>query len=81
MTNGTVGDVVVTQGRVLTVKYQGGEKKITVPADVPIVSLEKGDRSLLVPGAHGIFFLKKGADGKSDVAHATIGKNGLVPPM
>lgn len=81
MTNGTVGDVVVTQGRTITVKYKEGEQKIKVPADAPIVSLEKGDRSLLVAGAHVVFFMKPGADGKPEVARATVGKNGVVPPM
>ena len=81
MTNGTVGDVVVTQGRVMTVKYQGGEKKITVPLEAPIVSLEPGQRALLVPGAHVVFFMKPGAGGKAEVAHAVVGKGGVVPPM
>ncbi|WP_442783041.1 hypothetical protein [Collimonas fungivorans] len=81
MTNGTVGDVVVTSGRTITVKYPDGEKKIVVPADVPIVSLDKGDRSLLVAGAHGVFFVSKGADGSDVVGRATVGVNGVVPPM
>ncbi|WP_211466425.1 hypothetical protein [Collimonas silvisoli] len=81
MTNGTVGDVVVTSGRTITVKYPDGEKKIVVPADVPIVSMEKGDRSLLVAGAHGVFFVSKAADGSEVVARAAVGKNGVVPPM
>lgn len=81
MTNGTVGDVVVTSGRTITVKYPDGEKKIVVPADVPIVSLNKGDRSLLVPGAHGVFFVSKAADGSDVVGRATVGVNGVVPPM
>lgn len=81
MTNGTVGDVVVTSGRTITVKYPDGEKKIVVPADVPIVSLDKGDRSLLVPGAHGVFFVSKAADGSDAVKRASVGKDGVVPPM
>ncbi|AIY39335.1 hypothetical protein LT85_0175 [Collimonas arenae] len=81
MTNGTVGDVVVTSGRTITVKYPDGEKKIVVPADVPIVALDKGDRSLLVPGAHGVFFVTKAADGSDVVGRATIGKGDVVPPM
>ncbi len=53
MTNGTVGDLVVSHGRTMTVKYSsGGEKKIVVPDDVPIVSLEPADSSLLMAGAH-----------------------------
>ncbi|MDY7546107.1 hypothetical protein RGU75_07675 [Glaciimonas sp. CA11.2] len=81
MTNGTVGDVVVTSGRTITVKYPDGEKKIVVPADVPIVSLNKADRSLLVAGAHGVFVVTKAADGSEVVSRALVGINGVVPPM
>jgi hypothetical protein len=81
MTNGTVGSVVVSNGRTITVKYPNGEKQVVVPADVPIVSLEKGDRSLLVPGAHGVFFMTKGADGAEVVGRGAVGKGDVVPPM
>lgn len=81
MTNGTVSGMVVTAGRTLTLKYKDGEKKISVPADVPIVRLEQADRTLLVPGAHAVFFMKPGAGGKQEVARAAVGKDGVVPPM
>ena len=81
MTNGTVGSVVESSGRTITVKYPNGEKQIVIPADVPIVSLEKGDRSLLVAGAHGVFFLTKAADGSQVVGRAAVGKGDVVPPM
>src|SRR3982074_2805266 len=52
MTNGTVGDMVTaSDGQSLTVKYKGGEKKIVVPAGVPIVRYEIGERSELKPAA------------------------------
>ena len=63
MTNGTVGNLVVSQGRRMTVKYGDGEKTVVVPEDVPIVSLEPGERSLLKPGAKVVLFPQKGADG------------------
>ena len=82
MTNGTVGDLVVSSGRVMTVKYSGGgEKRITVPDDVPIVSLEPADRSLLTPGAHVIVAPAKGADGTLTASRINVGVNGTVPPM
>lgn len=34
-TNGTVGDVVATNGRTVKVTYKGGEKTIVVPPDTP----------------------------------------------
>jgi hypothetical protein len=81
MTNGTVGNLVVSNGRTITVKYQNGEKKIVIPPDVPIVSLEVGDRSLLVPGAHVVLFAHQEADGSLVANFISAGKNGVVPPM
>ncbi|WP_420994140.1 hypothetical protein ACKI2N_009290 [Cupriavidus sp. 30B13] len=81
MTNGTVGSVVVSNGRTITVKYPEGEKRIVIPADVPIVNLEPGDRSLLVPGAHVVLFASKAADGALTARFISAGKNGVVPPM
>ncbi|WP_454721034.1 MULTISPECIES: hypothetical protein [Cupriavidus] len=81
MTNGTVGSVVVSDGRTITVKYPEGEKRIVIPGDVPIVNLEPGDRSLLVPGAHVVLFASKAADGALTARFVSAGKNGVVPPM
>lgn len=81
MTNGTVGDLVVSNGRTLTVKYKGGEQKIVVPEDVPIVNLEPGDRSLLKPGVKVVMFAAKGADGTITAQAISAGKDGVTPPM
>jgi hypothetical protein len=51
MTNGTVGDVVVTQGRTLTLRYKDGEKTVVVPENAPIITYGVGSRAMLVPGA------------------------------
>ena len=81
MTNGTVGDLVVSNGRTLTVKYKGGEQKIVVPEDVPIVNLEPGDRSLLKVGVKVVLFAAKGADGTITAQAISAGKDGVTPPM
>jgi hypothetical protein len=81
MTNGTVGSVVGTSDRTLTVKYQGGEKKVEVPADVPIVTFEPGTLDELKPGAKVIIFAMKGADGSLSTDRVNVGKDGLTPPM
>lgn len=81
MTNGTVGDLVVSNGRILTVKYKGGEQKIVVPEDVPIVNLEPGDRSLLKAGVKVVLFAAKGADGTITAQAISAGKDGVTPPM
>jgi hypothetical protein len=81
MTNGTVGDLVVANGRTLTLKYKGGEKKVVVPDDVPIVNLEPGDRSLLAVGTKVVLFAKKEADASLSAGFISAGKNGVTPPM
>lgn len=84
MTNGTVGSLVVSSGRVMTVSYKGqgeGEKKIFVPEDVPIVSLEIADKSLLVAGAHVLVVPTPGPDGTLTASRINVGEHGTVPPM
>ena len=81
MTNATAGDVTGTDGRVVTMQYQGHETKLVVPPDVPVITYEPGKRDQLVKGAHVIVSAVKGDDG-SLVSHAVqVGKDGLVPPM
>jgi hypothetical protein len=81
MTNGTVGDLVATNGRTLTLKYKGGEKRIVVPDDVPIVNLEPGDRSLLTVGTKVVLFATKEADSSLSANFISAGKDGVTPPM
>ncbi|RKP43757.1 DUF5666 domain-containing protein [Pararobbsia silviterrae] len=81
MTNGTVGDLVVSQGRTITVRYRGGEQRIAVPAGVPVVRIAPGDRTLLVPGAHVMVFAHRGSDGALSAQTVSVGEHGLVPPM
>lgn len=81
MTNGTVGGLVKADGHTLTVKYKGGEKKVVVPDDVPVVNLEDGDRSLLTVGTKVVLFATKGDDGKLTAGFVSAGKNGVTPPM
>jgi hypothetical protein len=81
MTNGSVGDLVVSNGRVLTVNYKGGQQKILVPADVPIVNLTPGDRSLLKVGVKIVTFVTQSADGTLTAQSISAGKDGVTPPM
>jgi len=81
MTNGSVGDLVVSNGRVLTVNYKGGQQKILVPMDVPIVNLMPGDRSLLKVGVKIVTFVTQSADGTLTAQSISAGKDGVTPPM
>ncbi|CAI8884329.1 MULTISPECIES: hypothetical protein [Pseudomonas] len=81
MTNGSVGDLVVSNGRVLTVNYKGGQQRILVPEDVPIVNLIPADRSLLKVGVKIVTFVTQGADGTLTAQSISAGKDGVTPPM
>jgi hypothetical protein len=82
MTNGNVEQTVASaSGQVLMLKYKDGEKKIVVPADIPIVSYVPGDRSELAPGA-SIFVAAavKQPDGTLEAPRVNVGR-GVAPPM
>jgi hypothetical protein len=82
MTNAAVtGSVDAANGRVLTLTYKGGEKKISVPEGIPIVAFAPGGKDDVKPGA-GIAVLsaEKQADGTYKAARITVGR-GANPPM
>jgi hypothetical protein len=81
MTNGEVGNTVAgVDGPVITVKYKGGEKKIVVGPNVPIVRFEVGARSDLKPGAHiSIINGVKKPDGTIEAARVNVGRGDVVP--
>jgi hypothetical protein len=81
MTNGTVGSLVAANGRTMTIIYKGGEKRVVVPDDVPVVTYEPADRAALTAGANVLINGTRAADGTVTAASVSVGKNGLVPPM
>jgi len=82
MTNATV-DTIVEQvkGRVLTLSYKGGMKKVLVPPNTPVVSIVKATRVELKPGAKVFVVVRKGQGGAYSAVRVSIGKGGLMPPM
>lgn len=81
MTNGTVGNLISANGRTMTITYKGGEKRVVIPDDVPIVTYEPADRSALTVGANVLVNGRRAADGTVTASSVSVGKNGLVPPM
>jgi hypothetical protein len=81
MTNGEVGDAVAgVDGPVITVKYKGGEKKIVVGPDTPIVRYEVADRGELKPGAKiRITNALKKPDGTFEAGRLNVGRGDVVP--
>ena len=86
MTNATVDTIAETKvdkidGRTMTVKYKDGEKKVFVPANVPVITYVPADKAALTAGAHVIIMATKAADGSYSAPAVNVGRDGLVPPM
>ena len=81
MTNGAVEQTVESvDGRVLTVKYKGGEQKIVIPPDAVIRAYVAGDKSELKPGAHiAIVRALKKPDGALEANRINVGRGEVVP--
>ena len=82
MTNATVAQTVSkVDGPELTLTYKGGEKKLLVPPDAPIVTFENGDAGLLAAGTYAVAFGTQGDDGKVTIRAVYVSHNGVKPPM
>jgi hypothetical protein len=83
MTNATVSNAVKgVDGQTITVAYKGGEKKIDVPANVPVVTLVPGsDKADIKPGVIVFVPTQKQEDGSLHAGAVLFGKDGLTPPM
>lgn len=89
MTNATVQGVsaapaTVPGGQMMVLRYKGGEQRVLVPADVPVVSFKpaKGADAdaLLVPGAQ-VLVTAQVKDGEPTALRVNAGRNGFKPPM
>jgi len=54
MTNGTVGDLKVANGRTLTLTCKGGKQTLFVPENAPIITYDPATTAALKKGAHVI---------------------------
>ena len=82
MTNGSASGATVSgiEGSTITVKYTGGEKKIIVPPNAPILRYEIGGKADLKPGAHfTVLAATKKADGTFETSRINVGRDGAVP--
>jgi hypothetical protein len=82
MTNASVDQLVTAvDGRTLSLKYKDGEKKIFVPADVPIVAYVPGDKEDLKVAAKVFIIAVKQPDGTLEGRGWRVGRDGVTPPM
>ncbi|MEI9923014.1 MAG: hypothetical protein WDN50_05310 [Bradyrhizobium sp.] len=82
MTNATVSNAVKgIEGQTITVTYKGGEKKIDVPANVPVVTIVPATKEEIKPGAIVFVPTMRQADDSLKGGAVLFGKDGVVPPM
>ena len=82
MTNAAVETTVASvDGQVLTLKYKGGEKKVIVPPNTPIVTHAQASKDEIKPGAQIIIVAaQKQPDGSLTAPSINVGR-GVTPPM
>jgi len=83
MTNATVTNAVKgVKGRTLDLSYSGGkEKKISIPAGVPIVTFGPATKADLKPGATVFVPAQRAANGALSAGFVAVGNHGVNPPM
>jgi hypothetical protein len=80
MTNGNVKSSHGQSGaKVITVSYNGKQKRVVIPPSAPIVAFQKASKSALKKGAHVFIMATKGSHPVAKFV--AVGKNGLKPPM
>jgi len=82
MTNGAASGATVAgvDGSTIAVKYKDGEKKIVVPANVPIVRYEIGGKGDLKAGAgFTVLAATRKPDGTLEASRINVGRDGVVP--
>ena len=83
MTNANVADIKsMGDGKVMTIQYKGGEKKILVTPRTAVVNFEPATRAELKPGAPVfIAAAERQADGSYTAPRVNVGLHGQIPPM
>lgn len=81
MTNANVDRVVEgVKGRDITLSYKGGSQLVSVPENVPVVTVVPGALADLQAGKK-VFVVAMGEPGKLTAARIIVEKDGVVPPM
>ena len=83
MTNATIDNAVTgVDGQTVTLKYKGGEKKVKIGSNTPIVTIVAATKDDLTPGAKVFVAGEPSADGKMlTTGRIVVGKDGVTPPM
>jgi hypothetical protein len=80
--NDLMGSIVKrVDGRVVTVAYKGGERRITIGPATTIVTVTPADKSEIKPGAMVLLAGQKQPDGILNAASVSISRDGGFWPM
>jgi len=81
MTNATVTNAVKSvDGPTLTLTYKGGEKKISIPAGTPIVTLGPASKGEVRAGATVLVSGDSNSDGSISSKQVDVEESGPLPP-
>jgi len=81
MTNANVDAVAAgVAGRELSLSYKGGTQKVTVPPEVPVVTVVPARLEDLKPGKK-VFIVAQGEPSAPSAVRIIVEKDGVVPPM
>lgn len=82
MTNANIANSVDgVEGRTVTLSYKGGEKKITISNDAPIVTFAPASVADIKPGVYVFVPSTRHGDGTINSGRVVVGKDGAIPPM
>lgn len=82
MTNATVNNEVKgTDGKTVTLTYKGGEKKVDIKDNTPIVQLGDATKADLKPGAKVFVNASAMTGDKLEKGAVIVGVGGVTPPM
>ena len=82
MTNANVDNLVTaSRGRELKLSYKGGSNTVTVPENVPVVTVALATRADLTPGKKVIVVVTPAQQGAFDAHVVLVEKDGVMPSL
>jgi hypothetical protein len=81
LTGGWIADISGTDGRKVTLTYEGKESAFEIPAKTPVTQVAPGEKALLVPGAAVTVFSNAASDGAHEAGTIVVGRQGTVPTL
>jgi hypothetical protein len=82
MTNAMISQVTPAgQGKALTVSYPGGQQKIVVMPETPIIGVQGGVVADLTPGMSVTLLARPADSGPQTALVIMVGKDGAKPPI